>query len=499
MQKMLIMLVALSMIPTIAGAATNPQFVLMPNVNSPFVTFRIWIKTGSANDPVGKEGLATLTGSLIGEGDTKLTKYEDILRKLFPMAASYNVQVDREMTVLIGTIHKDHLAGYYALLKDALLTPAFSPQDFNRLKTDQANYLETSLRYGSDEELGKALLHSVAYAGTSYAHPEEGLVQSVKALTIDDVKAFYQKYYTSSNIVVGIAGHFTDDLVAQIRTDFAVLPVGAPPAITPPAPSKTKREFRVYIVEKETRATAISFGHPVTFTRAGDDVYPLMIANSWLGQHRSSASHLYQVIREARGMNYGDYSYIEWFPHGGRYSEPYPNVGRHQQMFEVWIRPVVNANRQFVLREALREVSMLITNGMTKENLDLTRNFLLNYSLNYAPTEDYRLGYQLDDVFYKLPESHLDRIQKRVKATTLDQVNAALKKNIDPANMDIVFITQDAESLKKALVENLTSPIKYDSPTPEAILAEDKIIQDYKLDIKPENVHIIQLKDDFEK
>ncbi|MEW6363626.1 MAG: pitrilysin family protein [Acidobacteriota bacterium] len=490
---------AIALISSAVWAAESPQFVLMQNPDSPFVTFRFWIKAGSACDPLGKEGVACLTGAMIGQGSTRNNPYEAILRKMFPLAASYEVQVDREMTVLLGTVHKDNLAPFYALLKDALLAPAFSADDFNRLKTDQANYIETSLRYSSDEELGKAVLHSVAFEGTSYAHPEEGLVQPVKALTIDDVKAFYSKYYTRSNITVGIAGGFTDELVAQIRKDIDALPAGVPAQRVVPAPPKGPRGLRVVLVEKDTRSTAISFGHRFDLTRASDDFYPLMIANSWLGEHRNSFSHLYQVMREARGLNYGDYSYLEWFPMGGRYEVPRPNYARHAQMFEVWIRPVTNEARHFALRQAVREVGMLVENGMTPETFGLTQNYLLNYCLNYAPTESYRLGYGLDDMFYGLPESHLDRIQKRVKAAALDQVNAALKKHIDPGNFTIVIVTKDAEALRKALIENATSPMKYDSPTPESILAEDKVIQDYKLQIAPENIRIIPISEVFEK
>lgn len=482
-----------------AGGTSKPQFVLMRNPASPFVSFRIWIKTGSASDPSGKEGLAFLTGSLIGQGGTLTNSYETILRKLFPMAASYSVQVDREMTVLTGRVHKDYLQSYYALLRDALLTPAFREDDFTRLKTNQANYLATTLRYSSDEELGKAVLHSVAFAGTSYAHPEQGLVQSVKALTLDDVKNFYKKFYTSSNLVIGIAGGFGDDLVERVRTDLQLLPAGTP-VVSPLPPIEPKKQgLHVYIIDKDTRATAISFGHPIAITRASDDFYPLLVANSWLGEHRNSSSHLFQVMREARGLNYGDYSYIEWFPQGGASAFPRPNVGRQRQMFEVWIRPVVNDNRHFALRQAIRELTMLVANGMTREASELTRNFLLSYTLNYAPTQDYRLGYKLDDVFYGLQQSHLDRLQQHIKAVTPEQSSKALKSVIHPEDMDIVIVTNEGEELKKALIGNASSPIHYDSPTPEAILAEDKIIQDYKLAISAENVHVIPAQEVFEK
>jgi zinc protease len=415
------------------------------------------------------------------------------------MAAEYSVSVDREMTVLEGTVHRDHLESYYELLRDVLVAPAFDAGDFERLRRDQANYLETTLRYADDEELGKAVLHWAAFAGTSYAHPEAGLVQSVKALTLEDVRAFHETWYRRGNMVVGLAGGFGEDLVARIRADLEALPAGPATEFAPPAPPARARGLRVFIVEKETRATAISFGHPISVTRADDDFYRLMIANSWLGEHRTSSAHLYQVMRGARGLNYGDYSYIEWFADGSGREIPPPNHARHRQMFEVWIRPVANVNRHFALRQALREVALLAGNGMTPATLKLTQDYLLNFRLNYATTESARLGYALDDRFYGVPGSHLERIPERVAAATLEEVNAALRRHIDPGNLDIVFVTSDAAGLKAALVGNLPSPITYDAPAPESVLEEDRVIQAYPLAIEEKAVTILPVAEVFER
>ena len=69
----------------------------------------------------------------------------------------------------------------------------------------------------------------------------------------------------------------------------------------------------------------------------------------WFGQHRSSNSYLYQQLREARGLNYGDYAYIEYFPRGMFQFTPDPNQGRNSQIFQIWIRPVVPENGHFVV------------------------------------------------------------------------------------------------------------------------------------------------------
>jgi zinc protease len=96
-------------------------------------------------------------------------------------------------------------------------------------------------------------------------------------------------------------------------------------------------------------------------------------------------SHLFHVIRETRGLNYGDYSYIEAFPEGGERNMPPVNVARRQQLFEVWIRTLPNDKAVFALRAALRELTALVDHGLTQEQFELSRTFL-KYSLHFAET-----------------------------------------------------------------------------------------------------------------
>ena len=65
---------------------------------------------------------------------------------------------------------------------------------------------------------------------------------------------------------------------------------------------------------------------------------------------------LYNVIREARGLNYGDYTYLEHFRNAGQRFLPPQNVARRQQIFEMWIRPVLNDAQSASLPRRLLEV-----------------------------------------------------------------------------------------------------------------------------------------------
>jgi len=208
---------------------------------------------------------------------------------------------------------------------------------------------------------------------------------------------------------------------------------------------------------------------------------------------------LFQVIRDRRGLNYGDYSYIEHFPNGGALTKPPQNVCRRRQLFEIWIRPVPNEARHFALRAALRELKNLVDDGLTEEHFELTQKFLRNYVLHYAPTTYQRLGYALDDRFYGISGSHLDLFRRSMSEVTHAGVNACVKKYLQYDNMHIVFVTPDAEALKKALVSDAPSPIRYATPQPDALLAEDHQIGTLPLKIRPEHVKIVPVGELFEK
>src|SRR5206468_7300127 len=133
------------------------------------------------------------------------------------------------------------------------------------------------------------------------------------------------------------------ELVRELEAALEALPAGpATPGVKIGVPRQAGPE--VEILEKDTRATAISFGFPIDVTRAHPDFAALSVARAWLGEHRIASGRLYQRIREVRGMNYGDYAYIEAFPRGVYQFFPDPNVARSRQMFEIWIRPVVPGN-----------------------------------------------------------------------------------------------------------------------------------------------------------
>ncbi|MDX6612168.1 MAG: zinc protease [Blastocatellia bacterium] len=470
--------------------------VLLPN-RSPLITFRILLLTGSASDPKGKEGVAALTAAMLAEGGTRAQTYSQITETMYPMATSFDWQIDKEMTVFSGTTHLDNLNKYYALVREMLLDPGFRADDFTRLKTEAINYLKVSLRGGNDEELGKEVLYNMIYPESHpYGHQNRGDVSSLEALTVDDVRAFYQQHYTQANLVIGLAGGYPAAFPKRMETDFAKLPKGLAEKVRLARPEFAPGT-KIEIVQRETRSTALSLGFPLAVTRADKDWPALALIASYFGQHRSSNSYLYQRLREARGLNYGDYAYIEYFPRGMFQFQPDPNLGRRQQIFQIWIRPVEPQNGHFVLRAALYEYERLLRDGMTREAFDSTKEFLTKYVNVLTSTQDAQLGYALDSRYYHIADFNT-YMRGQLEKLTLEDVNNALRKYLKSNGMRIAIITKDAAGLRDAILSNRPSPITYNAPKPAEITDEDKLIQRYQIDVRPENVVIVPVDKVFQ-
>jgi zinc protease len=490
--------IAAVLLITACGKRHGDTMVLVPVKDDPTVSFRIMFKVGSQFDPAGKEGLAYLTAQMITEGGTVNNSYDEVIEKLYPMAAGYSSSVDKEMTVINGRTHKDNIDAYYALFLDALLKPAFNEDDFDRIKSNTLNYVENTLRYSSDEELGKAALYNFIYKGTAYGHLDIGTVESLNGITLNDVIEFYHAFYTKDNFIIGLGGGYEDDLSDKLYTDLSTLPAGKKLA-DPELNIEPINGHEVLLVEKDADATAISFGFPIEVLRGDEDFYALALFNSWFGEHRNSSSHLYEVIREIRGMNYGDYSYIEIYPNGGRLQMPEPNHARRQQIFEVWIRPVQNQHRHFALRAAMRELKQVIESGISQEDFELTQQFLDTYALNYANTTMKRVGYDLDSRFYGIEGDYIEIFREKIQKLTLEQVNTAIAKHLQYDNIKIAMVTKGAEEFKAALVADTPSPMSYATPKTDEVLEEDKLIEVFPLEISGEAVSIIAIDKMFQK
>jgi zinc protease len=478
-----------------ASAGLPPFEVVSLPSSSPLIAVRVMFKVGSIHDPVGKEGLAALTAAMVASAATTSHSYNGLLEALYPLAAEIRGNVDREVAVFSGTVDRDALRDYTALFEEALLHPAFDESDFRRNKEQQLSTLTNTLRAANDELLGLEALQDAIFAGHPYGHPPAGTVGGLKSITLDDVRRFYQEHYTRANLMLGVAGGYPQEWLAALERDLAVLPAGRAGARELPAPRRASGR-RITIIDKGTDSVGIHFGYPLPITRRDPDYYALMVANSALGEHRTFNGRLMVDLRGARGLNYGDYSYIEHWHLPPFTSHPHPGVPRRQQYFSVWVRPVVPADAQFALRAALWEVGRLRDSGLSEEEFENTRNFVLHYSKLWVQDLSLRLGFAMDSRFYGMPY-YIDEIERRLRQLTRDDVNRAIRAYLSPDHFDAVIVSAKGGELKSLLARDEPSPKKYNSQVAPEVAKADQAIVPLKL--HADSITVVPVTQMFEK
>jgi zinc protease len=485
--------------------------------SDPLINVRAVFLTGSADDPAGKEGLTQLTATLMREATTDLDA-SALNDTLFPWAAELSVHVDKDTTVFVGRVHKDHAQAFSDLFLDVLLRPRLDDGDFARLRTDQRASIEQALRGNDDEALQREALEVLLYdpIGTGafptpplgpnvdvtrhiYRHTPRGTVQGLASLTPADVQAHRRAVFTRDRLVLGVSGGADNTFVEKLTKALRALPESQGTRRMPTPPPLPQQNLAL-VVEKPAAGTAISLGFVLPeLDRAHPDYAALKLAETYFGEHRNLIGHLFSSMREKRGLNYGDYAYIEHFVQEGWSSSEKLNITRRQQYFSMWIRPVEHKNRFFALRQAVYELDRFAKNGIpTDEAFQNVQSFVQGYWRAKEQEPMRRLGYRIDEVITGQPFDR-DGLRARVKALTRADVNDAIRRHLRGDRLSIVVVTDDGESFKQTAVSGVPTPITYLAPRDAAVLAEDKVIEAFPLGLSQQGVRIIKPDALFER
>lgn len=458
---------------------------------SPLVTFRVTFHTGTASDPLESPGLTWMTALMLASAGSRRMTYKQIVDSLFPMASGVTSIVDKEMITFCGETHRDNLNAYADIFREMILDPGWREDDFARLKDEAISLLTVGLRGENDEELAKEVLYQEIYAGHPYGRQNAGTVTALRNLALDSVRKFYLRKVRNAPVTVGVAGGFPEGFAAEMAAAFeSGRGIGKQEIPEPPDAAAST----AVLIQKPARGVAISFGFPIRVRRGDADFLPLLAAVSALGQHRMSSGRLFTQMRQLRGLNYGDYAYIEHFP-GGMFSlEPVPNVARTRQVFQIWIRPVEPEAAHFALRLARFELKRLVEDGLTREEFERTRRFLSKHANLLLSTKAAQLGYAIDGAFYGTGD-YPAYARRGLANLTVDEVNAAVRRHLGGNAIRYAIVAQDCEALRDRLLDEMPSPMCYNAPKPPGILAEDRAVESLVLGI--EQARIVPVEEVF--
>ncbi len=495
--------------------ALGANLVTLPSA-SPLYQIQIMVRAGSAEDPEGKEGTASLAAQALiegGFGDPKNPTTKEKLAEItrpWGDAALPQVRVDKETTTLSVLVPRDAFPQFMArVLKPMFNQPLWLQAELDRLRREALADIQSRLRFEDEESLGLAALDNWVFAGTKFDHLTGGTVKGLQAVTREDLDNFYKKYYQRSNMSVATSISEQEQLFTLMgslpeREVMFARPQNIMRAMVEPG------RHLLIITQPNAIATGLHLGFPIPMNRSSEDYWPLFVGNLFFGVHRDDFGRLYSEIREERGYNYGDYSYIEYLAGRPFFLFPPPATPRSQQYFSMWIRPVGNQYAHFVLKAATAELDRFIREGVTPEQVAEAKVKARILYLKYAESLSRQLGYRLDDMFYGMKDhGYLQEMLTKIDAVTAEQVNAAIKKYLQAENLKYIIVTDETLGAKLAddiangtnITSKTLAEYHISEPVPaekQQMLQQDEQWKAYPLNIPRSSIKIVKSADIFE-
>jgi zinc protease len=386
----------------------------------PMVDVRVAFDAGSARDGA-QFGLAALTNAMLESGAGELDA-DAIANRFESVGAGFGSGVSEDIAWLSvrSLTQRDLFDKALETFKTVLTRPTFADDDFQREKSRTLaglKHREESPAAIANIAFGKAVYHD-----HPYAHPEEGIVETVAGFEADNLRQFHKTYYVAANAIIVIIGDVERKQAEKIAEGLmADLPVGSKPAEIPPVvmPTQASKQH----IEFPSSQTHVLIGMPGTH-RKDPDYFPLYVGNHVLGGG-SMVSKLFDEVREKRGLAYGAYSMFAPLYRQGPFSISLQT--RNDQADKAL--EVANATLNDFLAKGPSDAELLAA----KRNI--TGGFALRTDTNSKLAE-----YVTMIGFYQQPLDYLDVFQAKVEAVTAEQIKEAFQRRIHPEWLQTVTV-----------------------------------------------------------
>ena len=386
----------------------------------PMVALEISFEGGAATDPEAQTGAARFLSAMLDEGAGDLDSVAFSTQAQL-LAANFSFSAGRDDFSVSARMLSDNLEDSVALLRLALTAPRFDPEPLSRVR----GQILSSIR--SDEADPNALASkawfAAAFPDDPYGRPRDGTLETMAALTADDLRAAHARLLTRGGARVGVVGAIGADAAgAMVDALLGALPAD-PPA--PLAPVTIAGAAGVTVIPFDAPQSTVIFGHEGPL-RDDPDFIPAYVMNHILGGGGFS-SRLTTEVREKRGLAYSTYAYLAPLDRAGLYMG---GVGTANERV---------AESIDVIRAEWRRMA---EQGVTAEELQKAKQYLtgawpLRFDGN-AKIASMLVGLQRDGFG---PE-YLDQRNGLVEAVTLDDIARVAAQWLKPDALRFVVVGQ---------------------------------------------------------
>lgn len=327
----------------------------MPQVRS--VTIGIWVSAGSRDEAPRIAGASHFLEHLLFKG-TRTRSARDIAEAFDAVGGDLNAFTAKEHTTFYCRVLDRDVPMAVEQLCDMLTDSVIRAPDLDAER--QVILEEIHMHEDSPDELVHDLFSEALWADHPLGRPVLGTVETVTAVSRDQIRRFWKKHYEPSNFVVVAAGNLEHDRVAELLGQAFDLGDPVPGAATRVrdggAPPETLG--RASIRHRTTEQAHICVG-TAGLSRSDPRRFAFGLVNSALGGGMSS--RLFQEVREKRGLVYSVYSYHQMYAESG--------------IFTVYAGTAPSRARE-VLEIVTRELGDLAEKGLTPDELDRAKSHM---------------------------------------------------------------------------------------------------------------------------
>ena len=393
---------------------------------TPTITLQLGVPAGRRVEPEGKAGLAQLTAAMMNEGTAKLTA-EEMASQLDTLGSSITVNAGLYSTTISLTSLTKNLPQTLALFEQRLLTPNFTESDFKRLKKQMLEGIV--YEHQSAEWLANQATRDVLFKGTVFSRPTEGTQASINALTLQDVKNFYQRYYTPNGADIVVVGDINTKQLQNDLTPLAAWKGQSEPVFTTPTLPQLSQQA-VWLVNKpHAPQTVIRFVRQGLAYDATGELFKTQLANFNLAGNFNS--RLNMNLREDKGYTYGAGGYLT----GGR------EVGVTNFYAQVRANATLPAIKEF-----MAELKRMSTTGLTDKEVQFMRLAVGQQDALSYETPAKKAALLGTILSYDLPKDFVAQRNHIVATITKAEMDKLAQKWFNPKDYQIVIVG-DAKTL----------------------------------------------------
>ena len=404
----------------------------------PLVQYSIVIDGGHMLDKVEKAGVANLVAAMMNEG-TKNKTPEQLEDAIGLLGASIRVTSGNEdISVEVSSMAKNY-EKTLALVKEILLEPRWDAESFALVKSRIINNLKRNA--ASPDYLASSNLNKLMFGDNILAIDASGTEASVTAITIDDLKDYYNKYLSPSIAKFLVVGDVDQARVkaslSELNLNWKPKTVVIPEIKVPGAPDKSQ----IYFVDVPgAKQSVIAIGTP-SLPRTDPDFFPATVANYKLGGSFNGIFNL--ILREEKGFTYGARSNIAGSKNYGTFI----------------------ATSRVRTNSTLESVTIFKTEmekyrkSIPQEYIDFTKASLMRSNALRFETLGNLLSMLNTMTSFNLPDDFIKREEKFIKDLTVEKELALVNKYIDPSKMYYVVVGDAKTQLDDLEKVGLGKPI----------------------------------------